>query len=566
MENRVKGVSALFVLLLAVMAARAFALQVVLSHKIVDKANRRFEHTVELTPYRGAIQDRGGHPLAVSLDVKSIAINARKLRNPDATANQLAGILGVDRQNLVRKLRSRRHFVWVKRQANPDEIAKVQALKLPQISLHSDTKRFYPESEAMGNLLGFVGIDGNGLEGLELMYDKLLAGQARQAAITRDGHNRVIYAHGLNPAETKNGCNLTLTIDRRLQYVAFSELRQAVDENNAQAGFVIITNPNTGEVLAMTSYPSYNPNKRGQSIGHTNRAVSQIFEPGSIMKPFWVAWGIDKGLFNASSSVFCENGQYTYRSATFHDHEKYGWLPLRDIIKVSSNIGMVKLMAPVPADSMYATMQRFGLTGTTKLDFPGESRSMIRQPDQWTSTDKSAISFGQGFAVSGIQTITAFNALVNGGYIIKPHLVRAVSDPSGKILSRPNPSVSQPVISRQSSDQIVSMMKSVVMKGGTAETAYMDNYQVFGKTGTAQKIDPLTGRYAGGGYISSFVGGIEDATGRPVLTMMVTIDDPHPSYYASIVACPAFKRIIQKTVNIMDIRPLITVAAKENQG
>ncbi|OPZ60355.1 MAG: Stage V sporulation protein D [Deltaproteobacteria bacterium ADurb.Bin510] len=215
---------------------------------------------------------------------------------------------------------------------------------------------------------------------------------------------------------------------------------------------------------------------------------------------------------------------------------------------------------------MYATMQRFGLSGTTRLDFPGEARGMIRQPDQWTSTDKAAISFGQGFAVSGIQTITAFNALVNGGQLIKPHLVKSISDASGRVVSVTQPVAGQQLISRQTSDLIVSMMKSVVMKGGTAETAYMDNYQVFGKTGTAQKIDPLTGRYSGGGYISSFVGGIVDATGKPVLTMMVTIDDPHPSYYASVVACPAFKRITQKAVNIMDIRPLLTVAAKENQG
>ncbi len=563
MEKRLSAVATIFMLLLGLMALRAIDLQLLRADKIIAQAQRRFSHTVSLTPHRGKIQDRDGQPLAVSLEVKSIAVNAGKIENKERVAGQLAKTLDIDRARLLKRLKSDKHFVWIKRHATPDEVAAVKALGIKEIGFYNETKRFYPESESMANLIGIVGIDGNGLEGLELMYDHVLTGKQRQAVVQRDGHGRTIYARGLVEDAPRDGHALTLSIDRRIQYAAFDELKNTIRDNNARSGFVIITNPNTGEIYAMASYPSFNPNLGSYKdmSGHRNRAVVDVFEPGSIMKPLWISWGISNGIFRPSQIVFCENGKYTFSRVTINDADhKYGWLPIRDVIKFSSNIGMVKLMEPIKPSQMYSALQDFNLSQPTGISYPGEAKGLIRSPERWTSVDKAAISFGQGFAVSGIQVITAFNAMVNGGQIIKPLLVSSIKDEGGQSSETFRPTIVRKVITNDASQEILNIMKSVVLKGGTGATAYMENYQVFGKTGTAQKTDPLTGTYSKNAYISSFIGGITDATGRPAATMLIVIDEPHPNYYASIVTCPAFKRIATKLVNIMDIRPVITVA------
>lgn len=568
MGQRVKLLRIFFILFLALIGSRALYLQVLTPDKVLTLAHKKFDYNIKLSAYRGGIYDKSGQPLAISLDVKSIAANPKIMQNPNAAAAKLARALNLSESSVRRKLTSPRYFTWIKRQVSPTELAAVQALKIHGIGFYNEAKRFYPESEALGNVLGFVGVDGQGLEGIEHLFDTVLKGKPRQIDVRKDGMGRIIYARGLPPDEAKDGYTLSLTLDRRLQYIAYSELENTVKNLNAGSGFVIVTNPVTGEVLAMSSYPSFNPNLGVYKTmdGHRNRAVVDLFEPGSVMKPFWISWGMEKGKVRPTQTVFCENGSYAYHRMVVHDHEKYGWLPVTDVIKYSSNIGMVKIMDQVKPDEMYSAMDLFGFTAQTGLQFPGEPDGNIRQPKRWTMVDKATIAYGQGFSVSGIQLITAFNAMINGGMLLKPYIIDHITDARGKDIEFFRPTIIRKVVSPRTSDQILTIMKTVALKGGTGEGASMSSFQVFGKTGTAQKIDPLTGTYSKKDYVSSFIGGIIDASGKPRLTMIVCINEPQMNYYASVVACPAFKNIMLKCTSIMDLSPNITVASKGAEG
>jgi len=552
----------LILCLLAVIGLKALYLQVLSPDEIIAQAHRRFDHTVQLSPHRGAIYDRSGQPLAISLEVKSIAANPRLIDDPARTARKLSRILDLKASTLQKRLSEDRYFAWIKRHATPDEVEAVKALDIRGIGFYDEAKRFYPEGEALANILGLVGIDGQGLEGLELMFNSTLKGKKRQIEVRKDGLGRIIYARGLSPDEAKDGNSLWLTIDRRIQYIAYNEIKKAVMKHNAQSGFVIITNPLTGELYAMASYPSFNPNQGPYRHlgGFRNRAVVDVFEPGSVIKPLWVSWGLENRTFKPSQIIFCENGRYNVHRITIHDHEKYGWLSVRDIIKYSSNIGMTKLMDTVNAQDMYSCMKLFGLIAPTGIDFPGEPGALVRNSGSWTSVDKATMAFGHGFAVTGIQLINSFNAVINGGMLMKPYLLDHVTDVSDLEVHSFRPTIIRKVASRDVSDEVLGMLKSVALKGGTAASAAMNDFQVFGKTGTAQKIDPLTGAYSKNEYISSFMGGIIDATGKPRLSMIISINEPHPYYYASIVACPVFKEIVSQSSAILDLRPIITVA------
>jgi cell division protein FtsI (penicillin-binding protein 3) len=568
MARRIKAIQIILLVMLAGISLRAFDLQVISSNQILTKAHKKFDHAVELSPYRGTIFDRSGQPLAISLVVKSVAANPRIIEDPTKVSWQLSKALGIDRRYLETRLRENRYFVWIKRQVTPNEVEAIKALKIKGIGFYDEAKRFYPESESLANLIGFVGIDGKGLEGLELSYDMALKGMERKIDVHKDGMGRIIYARGLQPDDAKDGNTLRLTIDKRIQYIAFQELKKAVASNKAQSGFVIITNPSTGEVLALASNPSFDPNKGSYNhlSGHTNMAITHSFEPGSVIKPFWVSWGLEKRKFNITSSIFCENGSFTFHRVTIHDHEKYGWLPVNDIIKYSSNIGIAKLMDTISAGEMYSCLAAFGFLDATGIDFPGEPQGMTRDASSWTGVDKATISFGQGFAVTGIQLITAFNTMVNGGMVMRPYMVERIADAKNIPVQEIKPTILRKVLSKEACDQIVGVMKTVTVKGGTAESAGMPTFQVFGKTGTAQKIDPLTGAYSEGNYVSSFIGGIIDATGKTRLTMIVCINEPRPFYYASLVACPLFKEIVSQCASIMELSPNITLATRGNSG
>jgi len=563
-SGRIKIARIFFVALLALISIRAFDIQILRPDSIISAAHKRFDHTIKLSPHRGTIFDKSGQPLAISLEVDSIAANPRLIKNPAWAASKLSKTLQIEQRSLRRKLESDRYFVWIKRHASPDEITTVKSLNIRGIGYYSEAKRFYSESESLANVLGIVGIDGHGLEGIELLFDHALKGKERHIEVRKDGLGRIIYARGMPSDDNKDGNTLWLTIDRRMQYIAFSELEKAVKDNKAKSGFVIITNPMTGEIYAMSSYPSFNPNigTYRNLDGHKNRGVVHIFEPGSVIKPFFVSWGLEHKIFKPSQSIFCENGKITYHRTTIHDHEEYGWLPVRDIIKYSSNIGMVKLFDPVHAADMYSCLKDFGLISASGIDFPGEGNPLVRDSGRWTSVDKANISFGQGIAVNGVQLITAFNALINGGMLMKPYLIEHVADASGKEILCYRPTIVRKVISKDTSDEILGILTSVCSKGGTAEAAAVGGYQVFGKTGTSQKIDPLTGAYSRKDCIATFIGGVIDATGKPRLTIIASIDEPHPYHFASIVACPLFKRIVEKCAGIMDLSPAITVARK----
>ncbi len=564
MAGRVKLILYMLMSMLALLGIRAFDLQVVTNTDLVSRVYNRIDHTVKLSARRGFILDRRGQPLAISVSVKSIAANPRMIRNPGLLSRRLAKILSLNASRLKKRLSSRKYFVWIKRYATPDEVARIDRLNIKGISYFTETRRFYPEGISLANVLGIVGIDGDGLEGLELYYDKVLKGTPRYVVVEQDGLGRIIYARGLPKTSAREGETVCLTIDRHLQYIAFQALREAVMKNNARSGFVIITNPMTGEIYAMASFPSFNPNNLSYTdlLSHKNRAVVDTFEPGSTLKPIWVAWGLDNNLFNPNEKVFCENGEFKVHRTTIHDHEKFGWLTVSDVVKHSSNIGMVKLVSYIEPRSMYKCLKSFGFGTQTGLDFPGETNGLVRPYTRWTSVDRAELAFGQGLSVSGIQLITAFNALVNGGFIVRPHLLKYIGDAHGNIIHTSISTIERRVISSSTSEKALEIMRQVASDGGTGEKAQIKNYQVFGKTGTAQKVDPITGTYSKNAYVATFVGGIMDTFGRPALTMIVSINEPHPYHYASEVACPVFRKIGHGCINTLGLYPVLKVARK----
>jgi len=565
MVKRVRIIQTVMLATLGILAIRAFEFQVVRSEEIIDRANKKYERIVELTPNRGAIFDRNNQPLAESVPVKSIAANPKAITNPREASARLARILSLDRRSLEKRLSQDKAFTWIKRQVDPSVAKQVKKLGIDGLSFFDEAKRFYPESESMANLIGIVGIDGKGLEGIELSYDSTLRGQDRRITVNKDGKGRIIYARGVAPDNNQDGATLWLTVDRRIQHVAYEMLKKTVVDRNAESGFVIISNPITGEILALASYPSFDPNLTSfrSLAGHTNMAVTHVFEPGSVIKPLWVSWGLEKKLFDLSKSIYCENGAYTFHRVTIHDHEKYGWLGVTDIIKYSSNIGIAKLTDQLRASDMYECLSEFGLVDPIGIDFPGEPRASIRNPGSWRAVDKANISFGQGFAVTGIQLLTAFNAMINGGMVVRPYLVAKKADAKHKVVTETSSLLLRRAISEQTSAQILGVMKSVTSKGGTGEAAAVPTFEVFGKTGTAQKVDQLTGTYVKGDYVSSFIGGVIDASGRPRVTMMVCINEPRGGYYASVVACPLFRDIVTQCATIMELNPNMRVAGRE---
>lgn len=565
MAGRVKFILSLFLILLGALAIRAFCLQVVMNDEIISHASNRFDCTVKLSAHRGVILDRRGESLAISIAVDSVAANPYLIKNPYFEASRISKILGVDKKLLVARLKSKKYFVWLKRYVTPSETAALKDLHIKGIGFYKESKRFYPEGASMANVLGIVGMDGYGLEGLELFYNNILRGASKQIVAQRDGLGRIIYARGLSQDFPRDGFDLHLTIDRRVQYIASTVLRNAIQRDNARSGFVIVTNPSTGDIYAMASCPSFDPNRRSYRdlIGHKNRIVVDAFEPGSIIKPFIVSWGLDHSIFEPSDIRFCENGKLSFHHITIHDHEKYGWLSVKDIVRYSSNIGMVKLGTSIGAHDLYKCIKAFNLGATTGIDFPGEARGIVREPGRWTDIDMANIAFGQGVAFTGIQLITAFNAMVNGGVIVKPHLLDAITDTKGHIIHKYKPSIIRRVISPKTSEEIINIMRSVVEDGGTGEAAKMNGYHVFGKTGTAQKIDPITGTYSHSAYLTTFFGGLLDGNAKPIITMLVCIDEPHPYYYASQITCPVFKEIAGKCVNVMNVSPTIKIARKE---
>jgi cell division protein FtsI (penicillin-binding protein 3) len=555
---RIALVGICFFLLISIICAKAVYLQVFCGSWLSKKAARQYEKSFVQEGKRGTIYDRNGNELAVSIESTSIAAYLNQIEDKPSASRALSEILRIDRRKLLKQFQAGQGFIWVKRQATPKEVSAIKALNLRGIGFIPEYSRFYPNKSVAAQVIGFTGIDGNGLEGAEYYYDQELRGTEEKYTVLKDALGRG-FAKDLeteDPAcrSIHSGKNIILTIDRNIQYITQTALETAVKEFSAKSGMAVVMDPETGEILAMSHYPSFNPNVFKQYPPHLwrNRALTDPFEPGSTVKIFSAAAALSSGICSPNSIFYCENGAYRIGSNTIHDTHPRGWLSLQQIVKYSSNIGITKVIETIGPETLYTSLKKFGFGSKTGLDCPGESSGILTPNDQWSKIDASAIAFGQGISTSAVQLVSAAAAIANGGMLMKPFIVQAITSENGRVLKRTAPEIIGRPVSPEVASIVKRIMQTVVTEGGTGTSAFLDGYTVCGKTGTAQKTDQ-SGKYARGKYISSFLGFAP--VDNPRLVILVVIDEPTGAHYGGTVAAPAFQKIAHETLQHLNVPP-----------
>jgi cell division protein FtsI (penicillin-binding protein 3) len=483
----------------------------------------------------------------------------RRIKDVDGTAGVLAPILGIPKKELVSKLSIDKSFTWIDRWLAPEVAIRVRNMKLPGIGFAPESKRFYPNSEIAAHVIGFTGRDPNGLEGIELKYDSTIMGNTGYMITERDALGRNIAIKNTVIKKSSPGKSIVLTLDKSIQFITEKELAKAVTDSKAKSGMALVMESETGKILAMANYPTFNPNaySRYSLAQLRNHVVTDSFEPGSTFKVFTIASAIESGTIKAADVYNCENGVYQVAGRTIHDDHPHSRLNVSEIIKYSSNIGAAKIGFKMGGEKLSSYLRNFGFGGRTGIDLPGESPGNLKR--QWYGIDLATISFGQGVSLSAIQLTTALSAIANGGNLMRPYLVEQILDDNGTVVQKFEPQVVRRVISPETSQIVTRMMETVTVDGGTGTKAALDGFRVAGKTGTAQKVDPVTRAYSPTRRIGSFVGFVP--SDKPKLTIVVIIDEPQGIKYGGVVAAPAFRGIAQNSLAYLKIHPNLPTTA-----
>jgi len=558
---RIVMIGTLFGLLFLTVVGRAFYLQILQHEELVKRAEKQHQHIVPLTPARGAIMDRNGTPLAVSVEMDSCYGEPRHIQDVPGTAEVLAPLLGTPKQELIKKLSTGKSFVWLERRLMPEVAVRVKNMRLKGIGFVKENKRFYPNVEIAAHVLGFTGQDPNGLEGVELKYDSTILGNTGYLVTERDNLGRDIAVKSTVIKNSNPGKNVVLTLDKNIQYIAEKELAKAVTDSGAKNGMAVVMETDTGRILAMANFPTFNPNAYSH-YSHAqlrNRIVADSFEPGSTFKVFLIAAALEEKVVRPTDAFNCENGKYRIADCTIHDTHSYGRLSVSEVLKYSSNIGAAKIGFKLGDERLFRYLKNFGFGDRTGIDLPGESPGNLRDKRRWYGVDLANISFGQGVSASAIQLASAISAVANGGNLMKPYVVERILDDTGQEVQKFEPQLVRRVISPETSRQMAGIMETVTANGGTGTNAAVEGFRVAGKTGTAQKVDSVTHRY-GAKRTASFVGFIP--ADKPKLTILVVVDEPKTSQYGGVVAAPAFRGIAQNALAYLKVVPA-AVAAKQ---
>jgi len=548
-------VGTIFSLFFGIIGWKAVDLQVYQGPWLSQQAAGQYEGSFQFHGKRGTIYDTNLREMAVSIDVTSIAAYPPQISNLRTAENALAKVLKIDRKVLRKKLESKKSFVWIKRKTTPKIANRLRELKIKGVDFVPEHSRFYPNKTLAAQILGFTGVDGHGLEGIEYNYDKYLRGATGKIKIFRDALGRGFYAQkDITQDQVYSGNNLILTIDRTIQYITEDALEKSVLDFSAKSGMAIVMAPKTGAVLALAHFPRFNPNSflNYQRELWRNRAITDPFEPGSTLKIFSAAAAIESGI-SPNTIFFCENGEYKIGSNVVHDTRPRGWLSLEQIVKYSSNIGAAKLGEKLGPESLYSHLRALGFGEKTGIDCPGETTGSLSLHKNWSKIDTAAISFGQGISVSAIQLITAACAIANDGILMKPYIVQAITNPNGRLLQSFGPVKLRRVTSVGTARAVRHIMKTVIDEGGTGINARLEGYSASGKTGTAQKTDE-SGTYADESYLASFIGFAPSE--KPLLAILVVIDEPQSNHYGGVVAAPVFKKIATGTLSYMNVPPM----------
>jgi len=538
---------------------RAWDLQVVRTEVLRRMAQEQYLRDIRLSPKRGSIYDRNGAELGISVDVDSVWANPRVLqkakRDPAEAARQLASVLSIDPDVIERRLSSMRYFVWIKRRITPHQTESVRSMKIPGVAVLKEARRFYPNRELASHILGFADIDGVGIEGLELSFEDRLRGSLDSVPAIRDRRGDVVFSEQLLDHRAAQGDELHLTIDRTIQRAAEKELELTVRTFEARAGSVVVLDPRTGEIWAMANYPTFNPNHPGAypSSYRRNRAVTDRFEPGSTTKVFTVAGALAKGAIRPDKTIDCEEGLIQVAEHWIHDSRKWDQLTPAQILAYSSNIGAAKIGLKMGRASLFRTLRRFGFGQPSEIELPGETSGILPHYKRWYEMDAATIAFGQGMSVNTVQLALAMGAIANRGKLMKPILVKRITDSQGQTIVETLPYARRQAIPAWDAELIADMITGVTDKGGTAEEAAIEGYLVAGKTGTAQKADYINGGYSKDKWIASFVGFVPAR--RPRMVIAVVIDEPIIAHHGGTVAAPLFRRLAQKTLRHLGVPP-----------
>ncbi len=542
--------------------ARLGYLQLVEHGTYLTKAHRQQQRTIEVTPKRGAIYDRNMHPLAMSTEVESAyAIPTELGDNKAQAAHLLAGILNIPRDVLLSKFESGTTFVWVSRKLPPEKSEAVKALNLKGIYTMKENERFYPKRDMAAHVLGYVDLDETGQGGVERQLNKQIGGKAEKILVMADAKQRWFDA---SQAQRDEGANVILTLDEKIQYIAERELKAGIARTHASAGTIIVQNPNTGEILALANWPNFNPNAPGdvKPEARMNRAVSAIYEPGSTFKLITLAAAIDQNLTRPDEVFDCQNGEITISNHKIHDHKRFGMLTVSDILARSSDVGSIKIALRLGSPRFYDYIRAFGFGQQTGIELPWESRGMLGKLNTWSGISIGAISMGQEIGVTPIQLVTAVSTIANGGMLKKPYIISEVRK-GEQIISSGDASQPEPkqVIRPETAATVRRLMEGVILsEHGTGKNARLDGWTAAGKTGTAQKIDPDTGRYSPSQYIASFTGFAP--INNPAITILVSFDSPVGEHEGGQVAAPVFKRVAEQVLPYLDVPRDVPVTAK----
>ncbi len=554
---RISIIAAIFLVGFGIIFLRAFQLQIVKKEHLEKRARLQYLKTIRINSKRGAIYDRNLKELAVSVEVPSIYAQPQRIKEPREVAGRLARLLAVDRHSILKNIGSSKRFVWVKRQVllTDEKKEEIRRLTSSGIGMIKESRRFYPKGELAANLIGFAGIDSEGLEGVELYYDRYLKGSSMLIRTEKDATGRTLLFEDISARA--EGMDVVLTIDGTIQYIVEKALKRAVEKAEAKAGVAIVMDPYTGEILAMANVPSFDPNNftRYSPSYWRNRAITDAFEPGSIMKTFLLAAVLEEGLAERNDIFYCENGRYAVANTVFHDTKKYGWLSLKNIIKYSSNIGAIKLAERLGKERFYRYLKAFGFGDKTGVELPGEATGLVRNPQRWSAITLDTMAFGQGLSTTAMQLVNAVSAIANGGFLMKPLIVKYIRNHEGQIVKRFDPVVVRRVISEETARKVTNILISVTEKGGTGELAAlgMGGIKVAGKTGTAQKPDLEKGGYADGRYIASFLGFVPAR--KPHLAIIIAIDEPKKGFSGGEVAAPVFREVAKQALLYLGVFP-----------
>lgn len=527
-----------------VLTGRAMYLQGLHHDFLQRKGDALASRVVELPAHRGMIADRNGEPLAISTPVESLWANPSSMQASSQQLKQLAAILQIPVAELqAKQAQTDREFVYLKRRLPPDQAEAVAKLAIPGLSLQREYRRYYPAGEVSAHILGFTGVDDSGQEGMELAYQSWLAGKPGSRRVLKDRKGNIFEdVEGI--LSPKPGHDLALSIDMRLQYLAYRELLAGVLANKAKAGAIVILDAKTGEILALANVPSFNPNNREgvKPWQMRNHAVTDEYEPGSTMKPFTVAAAMDTGKYHSDTLIDTENGSYQIGTKRIRDAHPHGMLTVSQVIQKSSNVGASKMALSMTPEYLWSELHNAGFGTVPQVGFPGAASGSLRPYQKWRPIEQATMSYGNGISVSLLQLARAYTVFTNHG-VMKPvtMLKQTGSEESGVR-----------VFSTESADAMIPMLESVITPEGTAPQAALDGYRVAGKTGTAHKPD--RGGYSADKYIASFVGFAPASNPRLIIAVMV--DEPSAGqYYGGTVSAPIFKKVMQSALRQLDVAP-----------